>query len=730
MGVERENGGECCGHHAEPRPRTQGAAAGPFTCPMHPEVRSDDDIPCPLCGMALEPVAPAAELSDAELNDMSRRFKVSAGLTLPVFVLAMSEMLPGRPVNAALGPALVAWIQLAFSAPVVLWGGLPFFHRAALSVVNRSLNMFTLIAIGTGTAFAYSTAAVLRPELFPHSFRGHGGEIPLYFESAAVITTLVLLGQVLELRARRRTGRAIRELLSLVPDTAVRVFPDGTDSEVSIDDIKVGDRLRVRPGERVPVDGTIVDGSSNIDESMITGEPIPVAKGPGDRITGGTVSETGAVVMEATRVGSGTLLSRIVAMVSEAQRSKAPVQRLADVVASWFVPAVILTAVVTFMVWASFGPEPRMAHAILSAVAVLIIACPCALGLATPMAVMVATGRGAHEGVLFKHAEAIEQLERVDTLLVDKTGTITEGRPRVVEVQCAGGWTEQQLVSMTGALERSSQHPLAAAIIEYARESGFDLPAASDFQSVAGRGVRGLVDSHNVLVGNTEFLAASGIPTEELDNRATPLWTRGHSIILVAIDGEPAGIIAITDPIKTSSADALRALRDARLTVRMLTGDDERTAMAVAKEVGIREVEAGVLPDRKQAVVEEVQREGGLVAMAGDGINDAPALAQADIGIAMGDGTDIAIESADITLVKGDLRAITRAWRLSRLTMTNIRQNLFFAFIYNGLGVPIAAGVLYPALGLTLNPMIASAAMTLSSLSVIANSLRLGRVRL
>jgi Cu+-exporting ATPase len=718
-----------------PQPAPPEPTAPPGTqwiCPMDPEVLSDHPGPCPICGMALEPRVPALEEAESpELRDMQRRFAVSAALTLPLLVLAMAGMFPGAgmALHRAFGPAL-PWIELALATPVVLWGGLPFFERAWTSLRTRRLNMFTLIAIGTGTAYLASLAAVLFPGALPASFRSeHTGEPPLYFESAAVITTLVLLGQVLELRARSRTGGAIRALLGLAPKTARRLRGDGSDEDVAIDRVAAGDRLRIRPGEKVPVDGSVLEGASAVDESMITGEPIPVEKTPGDRLVAGTVNGTGSLVMRAEQVGAGTLLARIVAMVSEAQRSRAPIQRLADRVSSFFVPAVVAVAALTFAVWALVGPEPRLVYALVNAVAVLIIACPCALGLATPMSIMVGTGRGATAGVLVKNAEALEALDRVDTLVVDKTGTLTEGKPRVRTV-VAQGLGEDELLRLAAGLERGSEHPLAAAIVARANEQGLALTEASEFRSIPGKGVTGRVSGRRVALGNAALFADLGVAPGDLADRAEALRREGETVMLVAVDGEIAGLVGVADPIKPSAREAVATLQREGLRVVMLTGDSRVTAEAVARELGIDRVEAEVLPAEKSAAVERLTREGRVVAMAGDGVNDAPALASAAVGIAMGTGTDVAMESAGITLVKGDPLGLVRARRLGRATMRNIRQNLFFAFVYNGVGVPLAAGVLYPFLGLLLSPMIASAAMSVSSLSVIANALRLHRVKL
>ncbi len=702
-----------------------------YTCPMHPEVVRSGPGPCPICGMALEVQGVSREEApDPELETMTRRFWIGLGLTAPVFLIAMSEMLPGQPLHTSVGAGLLAWAQLGLSTPVVLWCGWPFFERGWTSLVTRNLNMFTLIALGTGAAYLYSALAVLVPDIFPASFRGETGEVRVYFEAAAVIVTLVLLGQVMELRARSRTGAAIRALLGLAPKSARRVLDDGSEQDVPLDQVRVGYRLRVRPGEKVPVDGRVLEGTSALDESMVTGEPIPVAKEPGDRVIGATVNGTGSLVIEAERVGAETLLSQIVAMVAEAQRSRAPVQKLADVVAGYFVPAVVAAALVAFLVWAAVGPEPRLAHALINAVAVLIIACPCALGLATPMSIMVATGKGATLGVLFKNAEAIELLRKVDTLVVDKTGTLTEGKPKLVSVVPASGFEERELLRLAASLERGSEHPLAAAIVGGARDKGVDLISAGDFASRTGRGVTGRVDGHSVALGNRGLLTELGVDPGELDAEANALREEGQTVMFVCADGKLAGLLGVADPIKASTPEAIASLHREGVRVVMLTGDNRRTAEAVAAKLGLADVIAEVLPDQKAEAVKRLQAEARIVAMAGDGINDAPALAQADVGIAMGTGTDVAMESASVTLVRGDLRGIARARALSRGTMRNIRQNLFFAFVYNALGVPIAAGALYPVFGLLLNPMIAAAAMSMSSVSVISNSLRLRRVNL
>jgi len=702
-----------------------------YTCPMHPEVRQKGPGACPICGMALEPVDAAhVDEHNPELEDMTRRFGVSLVLTAPMLIVMIAEQLPGRPLDRLLSHGLRNWIELVLATPVVLWGGLPFFERGWTSIVNRHLNMFTLIALGVGAAYSYSVIAALAPGLFPGSFR-MGNEVAVYFEPAAVIVVLVLLGQVLELRARSRTGAAIRSLLGLAPKTARRLEEDGIERDVPLEAVAVGDRLRVRPGERIPVDGVVLDGTTSIDESMVTGEPIPVEKAPQSPVTGGTVNGTGAVVMRADRVGRDTLLAQIVRMVSEAQRSRAPIQRLADRVSSWFVPSVIAVALVTFVIWSLYGPEPRFAYALLNAVAVLIIACPCALGLATPMSIMVGTGRGAEAGVLIRNAQALETLEKMTTLVVDKTGTLTEGRPKVTTVKPAGDDVDApSLLRLAASLERVSEHPLAAAIVAGAGDRNITLSEVSNFRSITGHGVVGTVEGRQVVVGNLRHLEMLGIEPGLLPDRASELRSQGHTVMFVAIDGQPAGLIGVADPIKTTTAEAVRALHADGVGILMLTGDNRTTAETVARTIGIDRVEADVRPEQKAATVRALQAQGQRVAMAGDGINDAPALAQADVGIAMGTGTDIAMESADVTLVKGDLRGIVRARRLSRAAMRNIRQNLFFAFVYNALGVPVAAGVLYPVFGVLLSPMFASAAMTFSSVSVIANALRLRRVEL
>ncbi|MCU1228767.1 MAG: copper-translocating P-type ATPase [Acidobacteria bacterium] len=693
-----------------------------YTCPMHPEVRSDRPGACPKCGMALEPETIQLEEDNSELHDMSRRLRISATLTIPLVLFAMSRHLPGL---AQLPYA--SWLELALAAPVVLWGGAPFFVRASRSIVTRQLNMFTLIGLGVAVAFFYSLVATLAPNLFPPSLRDHDGNPGVYYEAAAAIVTLVLLGQVMELRARSRTGAAIRALLGLAPKLAHRLRGDGSEEDVALDQLRAGDTLRVRPGEKVPVDGVLLDGSSNVDESMVTGEPLPVAKRAGDRVIGATLNATGSFVMRAERVGSDTLLAQIVNMVSQAQRSRAPIQRLADRVAAWFVPAVIVIALLTFAVWALAGPEPRFAYALVNAVAVLIIACPCALGLATPMSIMVAAGKGATAGVLFRNAEAIELLRTVDTLVVDKTGTLTLGKPRLAVVVASSGVDEKELLRLAASVERASEHPLAAAIIEGA---GGNVPAATEFTSITGKGVRGVVDGRRVALGNRALLMELGLEPGELADRAEAMRNEGQTVMFVVVDDKPAGLIGVADPLKETAVEAIPELHREGLRIVMLTGDSRTTANAVATKLGIDEVIAEVLPTEKAAAIKRLQSEGHIVAMAGDGINDAPALAQANVGIAMGTGTDVAMESADVTLIKGDLRGIIRARRLSDATMSNIRQNLFFAFIYNAIGVPIAAGVLYPFFGLLLSPMIAAAAMSFSSVSVIANALRLRNARI
>lgn len=730
-GVESDTPGTCpkCGMALERNPTFRELAKTIYTCPMHPQIEQDHPGNCPICGMTLEPknVAAGGEEDDSELRNMTRRFWIGAALSAPVFALAMAHMIPAAP-HWVMGDTS-RWTQFLLSTPVVLWCGWPFFVRGWHSILNRSLNMFTLIALGVGAAYFYSAVVMLWPQLFPPSFAEHG-KIGVYFEAAAIVTVLVLLGQVLELRARSRTGSAIRALLDLAPKTA-RVVRDGQESDVPLDQVQKGEQLRVRPGEKIPVDGRVAEGRTSIDESMISGEPMPVEKTSGDRVTGGTVNQTGSILIEAERVGGETMLSQIVEMVAEAQRSRAPIQGLADKFAAWFVPGVIAVSVITFVIWALIGPEPRFAHAIVNAVAVLIIACPCALGLATPMSVMVGVGRGAQAGVLIRKAEAMELMEKVRTLVVDKTGTLTEGRPRLTTTILAGSFTEQDLLGAAAAVEKNSEHPLAAAIVNGAKERGVNASAVTDFESTTGGGVVGKVDGRRILVGKPQFLRSQGITgLEDLETKAAELQQKGDGAIFVAIDGHAAGVLAVSDPIKESTTGAIEQLHQLGIKVIMLTGDNERTARAVAAKLGIDEVEAGVEPQHKNERVRKLRGQGQVVAMAGDGINDAPALAAADVGIAMGTGTDVAMESAGITLLKGDLRGIEKAIRLSRAMMSNIRQNLFFAFIYNALGIPIAAGVLYPFFGLLLSPIIAGAAMSLSSVSVIGNALRLRSVKL
>ena len=725
-----------CGHdhshgHAHGGHLAAAAQAPPgtiWTCPMHPQIRWDHPGNCPICGMALEPMDPAAEEGpNPELIDMSRRFWVSLALTVPVAALVMAseifriDLMPMR---------TSMWVQLALTTPVVLWGGWPFFDRMWASLKTRNLNMFTLIGLGVGVAYGYSVVGTLAPRIFPESIRTMGGFVPIYFEAAAVITTLVLLGQVLELRARAATGKAIRALLGLAPKTARRVV-DGREEDVPLSDVRVGDLLRVRPGEKVPVDGVVVEGRSSVDESMITGEPVPVEKTEGGKVTGATVNGTGSLLMRAERVGKDTMLSQIVRMVAAAQRSRAPIQKLADQVSGWFVPSVVAVSLIAFAAWSLFGPAPPLGHAIVNAIAVLIIACPCALGLATPMSIMVGTGRGASAGVLVKNAEALELMEKIDTLVIDKTGTLTLGKPRLVAVEPMGGFQETDVLRLAAALERGSEHPLAAAIVDGATDRTIELPASADFESRTGKGVTGRVEGRRIALGNSALMSELGIDPRPLDARADAHRNEGRGVMLVAIDGKMAGLLVVADPVKDTAGAAIAALHEEGIRVVMMTGDNPRTAESVARQVGgIDEVMAEVLPDRKQSQVEELRRQGHRVAMAGDGINDAPALAAADVGIAMGTGTDVAMESAAVTLVKGDLNGIVRARRLSRATMRNIRQNLFFAFVFNAAGVPIAAGVLYPWFRILLSPIIAGAAMSLSSVTVIGNSLRLRGVRL
>ena len=715
---------------AKPEQKPQGKAI--YTCPMHPEIEQDNPGDCPKCGMALEPKTVTAGTDDeenTELRDMTRRFWIGTALTLPVFLLAMAHMIPVQAIQSWVNSQTSRWLQFALTTPVVCWAGWPFFKRGWRSVVTLHLNMFTLIAIGVGAAFVFSAVAMLMPGLFPHSMQ-HEGKVAIYFEAAAMVTVLVLLGQVLELRARSRTGSAIKALLNLAPPTARQVAPGG-DREVPLDQVKVGDSLRVVPGDKVPVDGAVVEGHSSVEESMITGEPLPVEKTVGDKVTGGTVNGPGSFVMRAERVGSDTLLGQIVNMVAEAQRSRAPIQGLADKVAGIFVPVVLAVSVLTFVVWMWLGPEPKLAHAIVNAVAVLIIACPCALGLATPMSIMVGVGRGAQEGVLVKNAEALERLEKVTTLVVDKTGTLTEGKPKLMDVLPSGGFDAKEFLRLAASLEQDSEHPLAAAIVRGAKEQGITFEAVKDFRSVTAGGVLGTVAGRAVMVGKPDFLRNEKITgLEPLEASAVKLQEEGKTAMFVAIDGKPAGILAVADPIKATTAEAIKELHVLGLELVMLTGDNRRTAAAVAKQLGLDAVEAEIEPAGKVAHVKKLRTEGKHVAMAGDGINDAPALSEAEVGIAMGTGTDVAMQSAGVTLVRGDLRGIAKAIRLSRATMGNIRQNLFFAFLYNALGIPVAAGVLYPFFGLLLSPIIAGAAMSMSSVSVISNALRLRKVRL
>jgi P-type Cu+ transporter len=720
-----------CGMALEPAAPSAPSVKTEYVCPMHPEIVRLEPGSCPICGMALEPrTVTLEEETNPELIDMTRRFWVGVVLSAPIALLAMSDLIPGQPVQRLVSPQLLNWLQLFLATPVVLWCGWPFFERGWASIANRSLNMFTLIAIGVGTAYVYSVVATLFPRIFPHSFRSHGGEVGVYFDAAAVITTLVLLGQVLELRARSKTSRAIKALLGLAPKTARLVRDDGSEEDVSLEHVKPGDRLRVRPGEKVPVDGVVIEGVTSVDESMVTGEPIPVEKTKGSKVTGGTVNGTGSFIMRAERVGSETLLAQIVRMVAEAQRSRAPIQKLADIVAAYFVPAVVLVAVLTFIVWALFGPEPAMAYALVNAVSVLIIACPCALGLATPMSIMVGTGRGATAGVLIKNAEALEVLEKIDTLVVDKTGTLTEGKPRLISVIPMAGQDDSEILYLAASLERGSEHPLAAAIVSGAEQRGIRLTDAREFRSITGKGVIGSVDGKRVALGNRKLLEELNVDATDLWNRSEELRRDGQTVMYVVVEEIVAGLVSVADPVKVSTPEAIQMLHADSIKIVMLTGDNRTTAEAVAKKLGIDQVHAEVLPEQKGNVVKRLEGEGRMVAMAGDGVNDAPALAQAHVGIAMGTGTDVAMESAGITLVKGDLRGIAKARHLSRGTMRNIRENLFFAFIYNILGIPIAAGVLYPFFGMLLSPVVASVAMTFSSVSVITNALRLNRLQL
>ncbi|WP_040669199.1 copper-transporting P-type ATPase [Rhizobium giardinii] len=700
-----------------------------YTCPMHPQVRQIGPGNCPICGMTLEPEVVTVETGPSpELLDMRRRFWIGLVLTVPLLALEMGGHLTN--LHMLLGAQTSNWLQLVFATPVVLWAGAPFFERACRSIVTRHLNMFTLIAMGTGVAWVYSVVATVAPGLFPATFQSGGGSVAVYFEAAAVITVLVLLGQVLELQAREQTGGAIRALLDLAPKTARRIRSDETDEDIALEAVAVGDRLRVRPGEKVPVDGRLVEGRSSIDESMITGESMPITKEVGATLIGGTMNQTGGFVMEAGKVGRDTMLSQIVRMVADAQRSRAPIQRLADEVSGWFVPVVIIIAVIAFATWMAFGPEPRFAHGLVAAVAVLIIACPCALGLATPMSIMVGVGRGAQLGVLIKNAEALERFEKIDTLVVDKTGTLTEGKPKVTSIATTEGLTEPELLRVAATLERASEHPLAAAIVDAANQRGVALGTAEDFDSPVGKGVTGTVEGRKVIIGSHRIMAEENVDVSSLTDKAEALRGEGATVIFTAIDGRVAGLFAISDPIKATTPAAVQALLKESVRVVMLTGDNQTTANAVARKLGITEVEAEILPQHKSEIVARLRKEGRIVAMAGDGVNDAPALAAADVGIAMGTGTDVAIESAGVTLLRGDLQGIVRARQLSHATMKNIRQNLFFAFIYNAAGVPVAAGILYPAFGLLLSPIIAAAAMALSSVSVIGNALRLRGVRI
>jgi Cu+-exporting ATPase len=729
--VQADRPGSCpkCGMALEPIDLAAATDRVQYTCPMHPQIVRDGPGQCPICGMALESRSVAADTANPELVDMTRRFWIGVALTLPLLAVMVSDILPGHPLQHLLPGQLLGWTEFALATPVVVWAGLPFFQRGWASIVHRSPNMFTLIAIGTGAAYLYSVAAVVAPGIFPATFRDMSGKLNLYFEAAAVITVLVLLGQVLELKARNQTSSAMRALLGLAPKTARRISEDGEDADVTLSEIRVEDRIRVRPGEKVPTDGSIIEGRSSVDESMVTGEPIPVEKTEGAKVVGGTINGTGSFVMKAERVGADTLLAQIVKMVSEAQRSRAPIQRLADTVASYFVPAVLAASAITFAVWAIFGPPPHYTHALVNAVAVLIIACPCALGLATPMAIMVGTGRGASEGILIRNAEALEIFEKVDTLVVDKTGTLTEGKPRLTAVVPAEGFHETQLLQVVASLEKASEHPLAAAIIAGAKEKNIELVTVTAFQSITGKGVTGTSQSKRIAIGNAALMQDLGASPNALQTRAEALQQGGETVMFIAVDGEFAGLIAVADPVKSSTLEAIRQLKQEGIRVVMVTGDNHTTAAAVAQKLGI-DFEADVLPQKKADVVKRLQAKGAVVAMAGDGVNDAPALAQAHVGIAMGTGTGVAMETGGITLVKGDLRGIVKARRLSQRTMSNIRQNLFFAFFYNALGVPLAAGALYPFFGLLLNPMIAAAAMSFSSVSVIGNSLRLRTAKL
>jgi Cu+-exporting ATPase len=730
--VVQDGPGSCpkCGMALEPKTVKAPSTKTQYTCPMHPEVVQDEPGSCPKCGMALEPmVVTGEEEEDPELRDMTRRFWISVLLTVSVVLLAMGHMV-GLPVHTWLPAPLRTWLELILATPVVLWGGRPFFARGYHSVKTFNLNMFTLIALGTGVAWVYSLVATLAPGIFPRAFQTEAGVVPVYFEAAAVIVTLVLLGQVLELRARRSTSGAIKALLGLAAKTARLVRPDGTEVDIPLEQVQIGNTLRVRPGEKVPVDGQVLEGRSSVDESMLTGEPMPVEKTEGDKVIGATLNQTGSLLITAEKVGSDTMLAQIVHMVSEAQRSRAPIQRLADLVAAYFVPAVVAIAAVTFVVWSVWGPEPAMVYALINAVAVLIIACPCALGLATPMSVMVGVGRGAQAGVLIRDAESLEIMEKITTLVVDKTGTLTEGKPKLVTVEPATPMAETELLRLAASLERGSEHPLAAAIVNGAQDRGVQLAAAQDFESMTGKGVRGRIDGHTVALGNQRLLDELSLDVGDLRNRAEQLRREGQTVMFVAVDDRPAGLLGVADPIKASTPEAVERLQQDGIELIMLTGDNRTTAQAVARQLGIDRVEAEVLPDQKNEVIKRLQDEGKMVAMAGDGINDAPALAQAHVGIAMGQGTDIAMQSAGVTLIKGDLRGIAKARLLSRSTMRNIRQNLFFAFVYNVIGIPIAAGVLFPFWGILLSPMIAAAAMSFSSVSVVGNALRLRYAKL
>ncbi len=729
--VRSDKPGSCpkCGMALEPVDLFAMTERVEYTCPMHPQIVRDQPGSCPICGMALEPRNVTANPSNPELDNMTRRFWIGVVLTIPLLAVMVSDILPGHPLQYFLPGQLLGWIEFALATPVVLWAGWPFFERGWASIVHRSPNMFTLIAIGTGAAYLYSVAAVVAPGIFPSTFRDMSGNLGLYFEAAAVITVLVLLGQVLELKARSQTSSAIKALLGLAPKTARRISADGKEADVALSEIQVGNLIRVRPGEKVPTDGIVIEGRSSVDESMVSGEPIPVEKTEGAKVVGGTINGTGSFVMNAERVGADTLLAQIVKMVSEAQRTRAPIQQLADTVASYFVPAVLAASVITFAVWAIFGPPPHYAHALVNAVAVLIIACPCALGLATPMAIMVGTGRGAGEGILIRNAEVLEIFEKVDTLVVDKTGTLTEGKPRLTAIIPAEGFQETQLLQSVASLEKASEHPLAAAIIAGAKEKGIELVTVADFQSVTGKGVIGTLQGKRIGVGNAALMRDLGASSEALQERAESLRKEGQTVMFVTSDGRFSGLIAVADPIKASTLEAIQELKHEGIRVVMVTGDNQTTAAAVAQKLGIA-FEADVFPEKKAEVVRKLQSQGAVVAMAGDGVNDAPALAQANVGIAMGTGTDVAMETGGITLVKGDLRGVVRARLLSQRTMSNIRQNLFFAFFYNALGVPLAAGVLYPFFGLLLNPMIAAAAMSFSSVSVVGNSLRLRTIKL